>query len=593
LQLFGKITTFTGMHHLKDPLFQILFNQLAEARLILKAEPPVFTVISNNDAWHELFNSDAAMLSGKPFIEVCANLNSLYEHVDLEQQFAEVIHLGQPLTLPPVSVDPGNGDGRATWLELEILPIKDVSGDSTAYLMCTLHEVTSRIISQQAVVQAKEAEATLVLEQQKLNKEQELNEELASINEELAAANEELASSNEELVATNEELFETQSHLEELFARLMESERRFRSLFDQSPVGMCFLKGEDFIIDLANENILKIWGRNRAEVIGKPHQLARPELQGQPMNDWLREVYGTGTQRINNELKVQLYAGEGVERREAYVHSVYHPLKDHLGKVSGLLIILTDITAWVSARKQLEDARKLEEIRKSDFIAIVSHELKTPLTSLKGYLQLMQMKSRDKEELSFFNSFSEKSLSQIEKMHAMIKGFLDVARLESGKLVLNLQPVFIDELIAEGVEEAMLLSQSHEIVIKPCVPRVILADKEKIVQILDNLLSNAIKYSPLGKIIEVSCTFSETEVVVEVKDQGMGIKAHQMERLFDRFYRVETKHTKGISGFGIGLYLCSEIIRLHQGRIWAESEVGVGSSFFFSLPLQGPSPGSQ
>jgi two-component system, OmpR family, sensor histidine kinase VicK len=103
--------------------------------------------------------------------------------------------------------------------------------------------------------------------------------------------------------------------------------------------------------------------------------------------------------------------------------------------------------------------------------------------------------------------------------------------------------------------------------------------------VVANFLSNAIKYSPRGKHIEVECQLAGKFVQVSVKDEGMGIKAQDLPRVFDRYYRVETNHTRNISGFGIGLYLCAEIIKHHGGKIWVESESGVGSTFYFSLPL--------
>lgn len=130
-----------------------------------------------------------------------------------------------------------------------------------------------------------------------------------------------------------------------------------------------------------------------------------------------------------------------------------------------------------------------------------------------------------------------------------------------------------------------MTTASHHIEFSSCKPIVIHADQNNIGAVISNLLSNAVKYSPKGKNIIITCELQEDHVRVSIKDEGMGIKAQDIEKLFNRFYRIETKHTEHISGFGIGLYLSAEIIRHHNGRIWVESQSGIGSTFYFTLPL--------
>src|SRR6202012_1657082 len=129
-------------------------------------------------------------------------------------------------------------------------------------------------------------------------------------------------------------------------------------------------------------------------------------------------------------------------------------------------------------------------------------------------------------------------------------------------------------------------SSAHLIQLRHCPSLQINADREKIGSVISNLISNAIKHSPKGKNVEVDCITQNGEVTVSVKDEGIGIKPQDLEKIFDRYYRVETAHPRHISGFGIGLYLSAEIIERHNGRIWAESEIGEGSTFYFSLPLE-------
>ena len=167
----------------------------------------------------------------------------------------------------------------------------------------------------------------------------------------------------------------------------------------------------------------------------------------------------------------------------------------------------------------------------------------------------------------------------------MINGFLDVSRLESGKMLVDKTKFDITELIAEMIDEVQLTTQGQ---IYQAVTRgqfSVSADRDKIGSVITNLLTNAVKYSPAGGDINVDCVVKGDEMEVSIKDKGIGACPEDLEKLFERYYRVESLETRRIAGFGIGLYLSSEIIKQHHGRIWAESELGMGSTFYFSLPL--------
>jgi two-component system sensor histidine kinase VicK len=228
--------------------------------------------------------------------------------------------------------------------------------------------------------------------------------------------------------------------------------------------------------------------------------------------------------------------------------------------------------------------QKENELRKNDFIGMVSHELKTPLTTLTAIVQVANAKLKTTED-AFLRGALDKANVQVKKMSTMINGFLNLSRLESGKIQLDLQDFYLDQLIEEMMEEIKLTVNSHHIVLSPCEPVRVCADRDKIGSVIINLVSNAVKYSPKGKEIIIDCSIRGKEVLVSIKDEGMGIKPEDITHIFDRFYRVASQHTRHISGFGIGLYLSAEIIRRHNGRIWAESEKGIGSIFNFTLPL--------
>ena len=229
---------------------------------------------------------------------------------------------------------------------------------------------------------------------------------------------------------------------------------------------------------------------------------------------------------------------------------------------------------------------KQNEIRKNDFIAMVSHELKTPLTSLKAYVQLLALKAKQSGDVYSIKSL-KKVDGQVNKMNNMIRSFLDLSRLEAGKLNLDKEWFNVEKLIAEIVEETSLTDKTHEISTTACQPVEVFADREKIGQVINNLLSNAIKYSNQGTTIQIGADLKGDRLQVWVKDEGVGISKKDTEMLFSRFYRVENTPLKTVSGFGIGLYLSAEIIQRHNGNIWVESEVDKGSVFYFSLPVEG------
>lgn len=232
----------------------------------------------------------------------------------------------------------------------------------------------------------------------------------------------------------------------------------------------------------------------------------------------------------------------------------------------------------------IETTRQVEdEQRKNQFINIVSHELKTPLTSLKGYIQILQQSTPEKEDL-FRSSLLAKADARVIKMTNLINGFLNVTLLESGKIQLNTERFDLVPLISEMIEDINLQKKVGNIHFKLSVPAFVEADRDKIGQVISNLLSNAIKYSPAGSPIEISCLPGDESVTVSVQDAGVGISRKDQDQVFDRYYRVDSPQNKHISGFGIGLYLCKEIIAEHKGTVSVESEFGRGSAFSFSLP---------
>jgi two-component system CheB/CheR fusion protein len=215
---------------------------------------------------------------------------------------------------------------------------------------------------------------------------------------------------------------------------------------------------------------------------------------------------------------------------------------------------------------------------------MASHDLKTPLTSLKAYLQLLETKLAGTAD-PFVKTAVVKSGNQVNKMTALIHAFLDISKLEPGKLKLIRTAFEFNKLVEEIMTESRILSNSHVLRFEPSGDYNVNADRAKIGQVISNLISNAIKYSPKGSHIVIAAEIKDESLLVSVTDEGIGIKPKDREKIFQRFYRAEEEEFNSISGFGIGLYLSSEIIQRHKGKIWVKSEEGCGSTFYFSVPL--------
>lgn len=237
----------------------------------------------------------------------------------------------------------------------------------------------------------------------------------------------------------------------------------------------------------------------------------------------------------------------------------------------------------VTARRELEQ-------RKDDFIALASHELKTPITSLKVQAQLLKKRLERNEQ----NEVAQQSVRQLERMDEqlnrlteLVNSLLDVSKMEAGKLDYNMREVSLEELIGECVEDLQRLSETHTITIEGMDALAgvkVIADKERIGQVLTNLIMNAVKYSPEADKVVVSGKLEQGSVRVSVQDYGMGVPEADQPHLFERFFRASGPGAHKYPGLGLGLYISAEIVKRHGGRIWVESQVGRGSTFHFTLP---------
>ncbi|MFP4498149.1 MAG: ATP-binding protein [Vulcanimicrobiota bacterium] len=239
----------------------------------------------------------------------------------------------------------------------------------------------------------------------------------------------------------------------------------------------------------------------------------------------------------------------------------------------GIVVVIHNIT----------EMKRIDKM-KTEFVSMVSHELRTPLTSIEGFTELML--SRDYEK-SRRDRYLNIILKDSRRLTRLIDNLLDISKLESGQIEVNLEPVKLEDLIPDILTIFEGQVEKHEIVYnnKSELP-IILIDRDLFTNVLTNLVSNAIKYSPEGGEIVVCSESDEQFIIVSVKDQGVGLSAESCVKVFEKFYRVDNSLTRETGGTGLGLATVKYIIEGFGGKIWVESELGKGSNFKFTLPLE-------
>ncbi len=242
-------------------------------------------------------------------------------------------------------------------------------------------------------------------------------------------------------------------------------------------------------------------------------------------------------------------------------------------KTSLILLAIEDITV----RKQLEQ-------QKDEFISIASHELKTPITSVKAYTQILGHRFRKADDMKSVE-LVEKMDSQLDKLTSLIGDLLDITKIESGRIQFQESDFDFNGLVKETVEELQLTTAKHRILTNLQPSRTVYGDRDRIGQVLTNFMTNAIKYSPHADSIIVTTMVKTDNLTLCVQDFGVGLLKQDQAKVFDRFYRVGGLNQETYPGLGLGLYIASEIIKRHKGRVWVESKKAKGSKFCFSLPM--------
>ncbi len=241
-----------------------------------------------------------------------------------------------------------------------------------------------------------------------------------------------------------------------------------------------------------------------------------------------------------------------------------------------------NVTAWFGTNTDIDDQRRQME-KRDEFIGIASHELKTPLTSLKGYLQIINSYNKEKVPAAVKEFVSKAGIS-VAKLNNLVRDLLDVSKINAGKLVFSITRLDFSEMISSCTDNARHVYPEYNIESNIEPHLVIAGNAERLEQVFMNLVSNAVKYSADNRNIIIKALRNDGMAEVRITDFGIGLSDDQKELIFERFYRVEDKKFLA-SGLGMGLYICSEIIAAHKGVLGVESELGKGSTFYFRLPL--------
>lgn len=323
-----------------------------------------------------------------------------------------------------------------------------------------------------------------------------------------------------------------------------------------------------------NKGAEQLYGFTAEEMLGKSIAVIMPSDRRHELEEIIQHIC----------------RGEHIERHETVrvrkdgtlidVSLATSPIKDAGGILIGVAVIAHDITE----RKRIEKELREKEQRKDDFIGMASHELKTPITSIKAMTQLLQLRL-EKEGNREAARYLERMDGQIDRLNRLVSDLLDVTKIQEGRLEL-LKAIFnFDEWLKDLIDD-LQQTISHKITCSGKVGRGVMADRDRVGQVVTNLITNGVKYSPRADSIDIRVTADQDNVIVSVQDYGIGIPPALQEMIFERFFRV--MRDRSVPGLGMGLFIASEIVKLHGGNIWVESVEGKGSTFSFSIPSPTP-----
>jgi len=385
-------------------------------------------------------------------------------------------------------------------------------------------------------------------------------------------------------VAREREL--VRSHLELQDAR-REIERQrhvLHSLFMQAPTLIAVLRGPDHVVEFANPPICQAWGHAEADVLDRPLFDALPELQDEYYSALLGRVYSLGIPYVGKEVAANFDRAGTVETR--YFDFMYSPFRNAEGEIEGVFVIASDVTQQKLAREQLDSLRSAAETAnraKDEFLAMLGHELRNPLSPILTALQLMKLQGESGSERE--RTVIERQVSHLTRL---VDDLLDVARIARGRVELKPELVELSDIVAKAIEIASPLLEQRNHALTVDVPRRGLrveVDSMRLGQVVSNLLTNAAKYTPPGGQIAVRGRRDNHEVVLSVRDTGIGIAPEMLPRIFELFVQEGQALDRAQGGLGIGLTIVRSLVERHGGSVAAHSDgPGTGSEIVVRLP---------
>ena len=393
----------------------------------------------------------------------------------------------------------------------------------------------------------------------------------------------------------------TRLELGRLRARLEQERATLADLFAQAPLPIALLRGPDLIFDVANLAYHQIVG-NR-DILGKPLLEALPELKGQAFDELLRDVMQTGMARIGHEALLRLDRKGTGEAEDSYWTFICAPFRGEGGRIDRVIAICNEVTEQVRSRKQLEvlsaDNARLYEAEqrarsqaeeanraKDAFLATLSHELRTPLSAMLGWIRMLRSGALDEATARRALEVVDRNVDHQAKL---ITDLLDISRIISGKLTLEMAVVDFAAVVASVVETMRPSAEAKSITVTSRLTPVAVpvdGDGERLRQVVANLLSNALKFTPSGGRVAVELSQAGDRARLAVTDTGKGISGKFLPHVFERFRQADASSTRAEAGLGLGLAIVRHIVELHRGRVEADSAGEErGATFTVDLPI--------
>jgi signal transduction histidine kinase len=364
---------------------------------------------------------------------------------------------------------------------------------------------------------------------------------------------------------------------------LLKEQSRLADIFQQSAEGILTVDRNLRIVDF-NPAMERLTGWSESEVLGKYYyEVLHPqERQGNGHGG-----YGQGgqAQSERDPLFARAFAIHGNVQREMVLTArdgqpfdafvTASSIRSSRGRPVGGILTVRDITR-----------EREQEEQRSTFISVISHELQTPIAIIKGYASTLARPDAVLKEETL-RSRLQAIEEEADSLNKLVSNLLYASRIQAGGLQMEIAPLDLASLVQKVAHR--LRVKSPGVTVRLELPEhlpTVMADRDRIEEVLQNLLDNALKYSPKRRVVTVSCHSTSDEVIVSVSDQGMGIALRDQEQIFDRFHRVDNSSTRSTQGAGLGLYICRAIVEAHGGSIWVESVLHQGSTFSFSLPRE-------